>query len=327
MEESTKMHTVVHPKYANRKIAYVWKDNLLRKIFLDILGNSQFRLCKHLKKDFCKKLSILVNKRKLSDNRIYTEMHKWTHIQLKGDSKELLLKDNNEYRGTNRAEKIQELTNKYLNTVPNSKDTSGINVLDIGCAEGAITVMVGKYMKINADNMHGCDIEQLTADNPYNSDFTFTHLTEETNYNLPYLPNSHDVVLALMSLHHIPNKQMMLDEIYRILKPGGLLIIREHDCVNNGFSAVLDIVHGFYSMVWANPQEMNNFDSYYAKYSSAYILTKDMKTHGFKEKYNNRLTDFPRFYKGKIINPLNYYYGVYEKKDECDIKKTNDINK
>src|SRR5690606_8300024 len=134
---------------------------------------------------------------------------------------------------------------------------------------------------LNPTQVHGCDVENITEDNPYQDYFTFTHLADPKSYRLPYDDNSYEVVLALMSLHHIPNKTAMLDEIYRVLKPGGLFILREHHCISNGLSIVLDVVHGFYSMVWANPREMNNFDEYYAKYTHSVTLTKLLEQRNF----------------------------------------------
>lgn len=305
--------TSINPYSIDYKITHIWKDNLLRKIFLDIIGNSQFRQCKYLKKDFCKKLSVLINQQRLTDNDIYDNMYDWVHQHLKEKTRKLLLHDNNKYRSANRAEKIQELVKKYLNTPEKPKDTSDLTVLDIGCAEGAITVMVGKYMKLDPQQVHGCDIENITDDNPYQHQFTFTHLADSNSYRLPYKNDSYHAVLAMMSLHHVPNKKAMLREIYRVLKPGGVLIIREHHCISKGLSMVLDVIHGFYSMVWANPREMDNFDDYYANYTHSSSLTKMLKHYNLKEKYNNHLTDYPKFYRGKIINPLSYYYGAYEK--------------
>jgi ubiquinone/menaquinone biosynthesis C-methylase UbiE len=310
----------LNPRYENRKITLIWRDKFLRKLFLDILGNSQFRMCKYVKKDFFKKMSNLINRKKLKDDKVYNYMFDWVHKDIRPSVRDMILRDNNKYRSTNRAEKIKELVKRYLRTDTKRKGAK-LNMLDLGCAEGSITVMVGKYMDINREQLHGCDVEDLKSDNPYQDNFTFTHLyNEKSSYSLPYKDGSCDVTLALMSLHHIPNKCSMLKEIRRILKPGGLFIIREHDCVSNGLALVLDVIHGFYSMVWSNPREMENFDDYYAEYTSSNQLTYLIEREGFNEVYNNRLPDFPRFYRGKVINPLNYYYGVY-RRDSTNNKK------
>lgn len=293
----------------NNKISVVWRDKNLRKIFLDIISNSQFRLCKYLKSSFFDKMSALVLQN-CTDDKIYEEMHHWVHHTLSERNRKDMLHNNTVYRSVNRALKIKELVEKYINT-KETVDYSKLNILDVGCAEGSITVMVGRYLQLSPENIHGCDIE--SRNDKYKDQFQFKHLNNNEPYVLPYDDQTFDVVLALMSLHHIPNRVGMLSEIKRILKPGGLLIIREHNCISKGLEIVLDVVHGFYSMVWSEPKEMNDFNDYYAKYTSSDYLTKLIEKHGYIEKYNNRFNDYPRFYKGKIINPLNYYYAVYEK--------------
>ena len=46
--------------------------------------------------------------------------------------------------------------------------------------------------------------------------------------------HSIDLVTCLVVLHQIPDLKSMLHELVRILRPGGHLIMREHDCERNG---------------------------------------------------------------------------------------------
>ncbi len=39
--------------------------------------------------------------------------------------------------------------------------------------------------------------------------------------------NSFDVITSFGTLHHIPNVEFIIDEMARVLKPGGYLLIRE----------------------------------------------------------------------------------------------------
>lgn len=337
-----------------KNITKMWKNKELRKIFLDIIGNTQFRNCPYLRDDFYNILNYLIRNNS-TDKQIYDRMFDWVHHSLSKKSRELILCANVYKRSINRVDKIKSLVDKFYNNgkiyktsndehpkndsnqnpdnehlktehlktehLKNEnpkdehlKDEHSIKILDIGCAEGSISVMIGQYFGLDASHMHGCDIIENKSQN-ISEQMTFTHITDENNsYQKLYDNEQFDIIIALMSLHHIKNRDEILKQIHRILKPNGLFIIREHNCISKGLSLVLDAIHGFYSMVWANPREMSDFQTeYFANYTRSDDLTKIIISFGFSELYNNRFNEYPRFYYGKVINPLNYYYAVYRK--------------
>jgi ubiquinone/menaquinone biosynthesis C-methylase UbiE len=53
-----------------------------------------------------------------------------------------------------------------------------------------------------------------------------------------------------MVLHHVPDADASVREIVRVLRPGGMLVLREHDCASPTLAAVIDTLHGFYAAVW-----------------------------------------------------------------------------
>lgn len=254
----------------------------------------------------------------VTDDEVYAKMWNYVHVTMPKSSKKLLNLNNHYFRSVNRAEKIQFLIRKYLKTENanvNMTKRQSISILDIGCAEGNITIRVGDYLDLEPSQINGCDVTDL-ADNHENTDkFMFKHLKQCSDTRLPYEDNSQDVVLALMSLHHIRNIDLMMREINRVLKVGGLLIIREHDSTSQKFATILDVIHGFYGMVWSNPAEFTSFSQYYAKYFGKEEMTRFIENCGFKEIYNDcRNEPYPQFHKNKIINPLKYYYAVFIKK-------------
>lgn len=310
--------SIDQPKYSlyTHKLQYVWRDDIARKILIDIFSNTQLRTNKYLRENFLNKINKLVKESKC-DNEIYDEMWNYVHKHISKNSKKSLNLNNHYYRSTNRAEKIQLLIRKYLNTHDESysvEKRKGISILDVGCADGNITIRVGDYLDLQPSQINGCDITNLSDDHPNNDKFIFKHLNQREEPRLPYENDSQDVVLALMSLHHIKESKMMIVETHRVLKKGGLLIIREHDSIGIKFPTILDIVHGFYGMVWSDPKEFNTFEEYYAKYFSKNELTSLIEKHNLKEVYNDcRIETYPQIHRGKVINPLKHYYAVFRK--------------
>ena len=46
--------------------------------------------------------------------------------------------------------------------------------------------------------------------------------------NLPFEENSFDIVINSQSFHHYPNPQDFFNSVYKVLKPGGKLILRDN---------------------------------------------------------------------------------------------------
>lgn len=74
-----------------------------------------------------------------------------------------------------------------------------------------------------------------------------------------------------MVLHHIRHAPSVVAEVARVLQPGGLFLIREHDCAVRGLPVLLDIMHGLYALVWKRPSEWPLFLSEY----QAFYRSKD----------------------------------------------------
>ena len=96
-------------------------------------------------------------------------------------------------------------------------------ILDWGCKHSIDGCLV-KYTLGEKAEIYGCDVGE--------NDFAALHgyaglKLSQLNHpsKLPYDDNTFDVVIGSGVLEHVPNDSESLKELYRILKPGGRLII------------------------------------------------------------------------------------------------------
>jgi|LauGreDrversion4_2_1035121.scaffolds.fasta_scaffold1564446_1 ubiquinone/menaquinone biosynthesis C-methylase UbiE len=52
-----------------------------------------------------------------------------------------------------------------------------------------------------------------------------------------------DVVVCSMLLHHVHDVGHVIREAHRVLRSGGVLVIREHDCNPQDYAVVIDVIH------------------------------------------------------------------------------------
>ncbi len=101
-------------------------------------------------------------------------------------------------------------------------------MIDIGCGPGYLALAIaGKYPQIK---ITGIDIspEMLSLASRNQSIVNLNHrvnFQEADVHSLPFENNHIDFAISSLSLHHWANPESALLEIYRVLKPGGQLLI------------------------------------------------------------------------------------------------------
>jgi ubiquinone/menaquinone biosynthesis C-methylase UbiE len=104
------------------------------------------------------------------------------------------------------------------------RDFKGKKVLDVGSGNGYV---LSKYAAEGAE-VFGIDITQAGIDLCRKR---FDHLNLKGNFQvadaqaLPFPDNTFDCVCSMGVLHHVPDTQKAIEEIYRVIKPGGRLIV------------------------------------------------------------------------------------------------------
>ncbi|NJL81341.1 MAG: methyltransferase domain-containing protein [Richelia sp. SM1_7_0] len=101
------------------------------------------------------------------------------------------------------------------------------NILDVGCGIGGSSLYLAQ--KFNAAAT-GITLSPVQARRACERAVEFglqgrTHFQVADALNMPFEDNSFDLVWSLESGEHMPDKNRFLQECYRVLKPGGKLIL------------------------------------------------------------------------------------------------------
>lgn len=108
---------------------------------------------------------------------------------------------------------------------------SGMSLLDCGCGPGTNTVALAEAAA--PGQVVGIDLEasQIELARAYAVERGVANVRFEVGnvYALPFPDVSLDAVLAHTVLQHLKTPAKALEEIYRVLKPGGLIGVREED--------------------------------------------------------------------------------------------------
>ncbi len=112
------------------------------------------------------------------------------------------------------------------------EENKNLTVLDLGCGDGATEIFFEKYFpqfKIQGIDVSAKSIEEAQKKQLRNASFELYD-----GQQIPYGKESFDIVFVAGVLHHIDavDHQKVVDEIFRVLKPGGRLYLFEHNPLN-----------------------------------------------------------------------------------------------
>lgn len=113
-------------------------------------------------------------------------------------------------------------------------DLAGLHVLDIGCSTGTMCSALGEHF----GKVTGIDIDEPAIEHArlhWSSPHLEFRVGDAMATALP--PDSIDVVVCAHVYEHVPDSRRMMEEIFRILRPGGVcyfaaenrLVLREGD--------------------------------------------------------------------------------------------------
>ena len=238
-------------------------------------------------KEFTDELFRKISKEKLNDN----------------DFIDWVLKNNLKHKNKNSGEnfKIKSICNNWtyiieyivlgLNKI-NQERKLGMNLqkikyIDIGCGSGNKTNKFAQELRLDYANVYGADISTW---GPYNQKeylhkFNFVQIS---NDKIDLDANSVDFVSCILMLHHVKNLESLLTDIKRILKPGGILLVIEHNNYDDNDNLILDILHMLYGYLYdKNNRYLSEPD--YALYYNSFVWNYVLNLNGFSLISSNSL--------------------------------------
>lgn len=100
------------------------------------------------------------------------------------------------------------------------------NALDVGCGTGPVIELLSK--KYPEKHFVGLDITPAMIEVAQSKRLPNAEFIVGDAENLPFGDGGFDAVLCANSFHHYPNPGAFLREAYRVLRPGGKLILRDY---------------------------------------------------------------------------------------------------
>jgi ubiquinone/menaquinone biosynthesis C-methylase UbiE len=183
-------------------------------------------------------------------------------------------------------------------------------LLDVGCGSGYLAVTAAlNGCKVIAGDISNRMLSLLKEKAKHsNADFDKLMLCRMNALFLPIAEESIDSCIANCVLHLISNPQRVIDEIYRVLKPGGMFIsmgnspglsldIEERQRkANESYTA---LINEFYSLYW---KKLNLYGVYQSKYSWKFDQHVSLR-----EKFNNMTEITIDFYDEQTSTPEDYF--------------------
>ncbi|CAL6018435.1 Methyltransferase_domain-containing protein [Hexamita inflata] len=144
------------------------------------------------------------------------------------------------------------------------------SLLDIGCADGQLTEQTANLLQTPIQNVYGVDIRSFGE-----KEFTFLQCDFETE-KIP-LPNDFvEAAIVTQVLHHVHGWKNLLKEIQRVLKPNGILIVRESLLDSEVNQIMLDIQHGLYACCICDEMDADEFVN---QFQTEYISQNDLQKY------------------------------------------------
>lgn len=155
----------------------------------------------------------------------------------------------------NRQTFICDKITNYLTTNNIIPLTKTSKIIDIGGGNGNVLTYFGEKFKIPKENLICVEKESDVMTNlEFQYEFDNKSITYELcGAELPFAttPECVDIIICMVSLHHMTDEYVstLIPRMAELLKKGGILLLKEHDCSSPEISEIIDWEHHLYTIV------------------------------------------------------------------------------
>lgn len=114
----------------------------------------------------------------------------------------------------------------YLPVLAELEKESFTDLLDCGCGTGPMIEII--HSKYPDKHYTGLDITPEMIKKAQAKKLSNVKFIVGDCEKLPFEPESFDAIICTNSFHHYPNPQDFFDSVYRVLRKGGRLILRDY---------------------------------------------------------------------------------------------------
>lgn len=163
------------------------------------------------------------------------------------------------------------------------------NLLDVGFGSGDRTIRIAKYFRIDMNNVYGIDNNDqqvVSCGNTFNAKKIDLEME-----NIPYQDNTFDIVICNQVLEHLKNYRKVINEMIRITKRSGYIII--------GIPNLAHLINRIYLLFGIQPMCIDIDSSHVRAFTHKSFVKKISSIQ------NVTLID----YKGSLMYPLPFFIG------------------
>jgi SAM-dependent methyltransferase len=111
----------------------------------------------------------------------------------------------------------------FQTKIRNISNLTGDKLLDVGCGDGSFTIpLADNFKKVVAIDVQQNFLDSFKAKVLGTDKFEILNMSAE---KMDFENNTFDAIITIETIEHIPDLQKAASEFYRVLKPGGELII------------------------------------------------------------------------------------------------------